>query len=120
VPGGKLARPDSMLVIVADGELDTTRLDAATVHVVASGGDGRFDDGNEVELSGLEIQVRSLAPTVFAIGARGGWPSDVYRLTVSGGGADPLLDRYGAPIDGDSDGLAGGNFTLDFDARSMP
>jgi hypothetical protein len=41
--------------------------------------------------------------------------SDSYRLTIAGAGPTPALDLRGSPIDGDADGLAGGDFLLHFE-----
>ena len=118
LPGAVLQQRPGAVVLAADGELDTTRLDGGTIRVEASGGDGGFDDGNEIAMTGLKFQVRTLAPTVFAIATPATWPGDRYRLVIAGGGADPLRDRNGNAIDGDGDGHPGGDFTLEFELRS--
>jgi len=52
------------LLVAANGELNVTQLEAGAVTLVRSGGDGTFDDGNEITVEGLRVSIRSLAPTV--------------------------------------------------------
>lgn len=114
--GAVLTSPSS-IVVAADSMLDTTVLSAGTVVLRRSGGDGSFDDGNEVEI-GPEIELRSLSPTVIAIRTpRAEWPADVYELRVSGEAPLALSDLNAMPVDGDSDGIAGGDFVLTFEVE---
>jgi hypothetical protein len=117
-PGAALAAAPASLLIAANGELDTTRIDTSTVRVERSGGDGRFDDGNESTLANLQIEIRSVAPTVLAIRTRAAWHEDHYRLVIAGSGADPVSDRGARLIDGDGDGSPGGDFVLEFEVRT--
>jgi hypothetical protein len=111
--------PPSSVLVTANGELDLTRLDAATVRLERSGGDGRFDDGNEIVSQPVQIKIRAQAPTVFAIESRGPWYDDRYRLVIAGDGADRLSDRAGRVIDGNGDGVPGGDFEFEFDVRTQ-
>jgi len=118
LPGAVLPRRPGALVLAADGELDTTRLDGGTIRVEASDGNGRFDAGTMTSMTGLTFEVRTLTPTVFAVVTPSSWPDGTYRLVIAGGGPDPLRDRSGQAIDGDGDGRPGGDFTLEFELRS--
>jgi hypothetical protein len=111
--------PPSSVLVTANGELDLARLDAATVRLERSGGDGRFDDGNESVSPPVRISVHNLSPTVFAIEPRGPWHDDRYRLVIAGDGADRVGDRAGRVIDGDGDGKPGGDFEFEFDVRTQ-
>lgn len=117
-----LGFPDAMsgpIVIAADAELDVSTLQAWGVSLVRSGGDGRFDDGNEIDTGPVTIELRVLGPrTVFAVSPPGPWSVDRYRLTISGSGPLPVRDRMTQVIDGDADGVPGGDFVLEFDVGS--
>jgi hypothetical protein len=78
------------IIVSADGALDTNLLGPATIALIASGRDGSFDEGNEVAISDVGVEVRSIDPTVLAIKAGATpWPPDSYRLTI--GGTDRVL-----------------------------
>jgi len=111
-----LGAPPHEILLSADIELDTNRLDATSVTLERSGLDGSFAEGNEVAVAGLAVHVRVLEPTVIAVSVpKDSWLADSYRLRVAGGGAAPVTDRGGRTIDGDGDGQAGGDFIVDFD-----
>ena len=118
--GDVLSAPPAALLIAASDEIDTTTLGAG-ISLVRSGRDGGFAEGNEVLLTDFTIEIRSIAPTVFAITpATGQWTIDTYRLKVAGSGINPVRDRAGAPIDGDADGRPGGDFILTFTLQGAP
>ena len=103
-PGDVMAGSGTLL-LEASGELDVASLTSANVALLRSGGDGTFDDANDVTVQPLHIAVRSLTPTVLAIGVDGTWVPDTYRLVILGHGASAARDRDGVPV---------GNFTLEF------
>ena len=104
------------MIVSADAELDTTVLGSSTISLERSGLDGSFAEGNEVGIDGLTFEVRVLEPTVLAVSVpHGSWIPDSYRLKVAGSGALSVTDRGGRAIDGDHDGLAGGDFVVDFE-----
>ena len=116
-----LAAPPGAIVISASGELDSGLLNTAGVTLTRSGQDGSFDDGNEVMLAGLQIEFRSVTPTVFAVRPEPGqWVADRYRLVIEGTGLSPVRNRAAFPIDGDADGATGGNFVLLFNVEIAP
>jgi hypothetical protein len=88
----------SAILVQADGELNVSTLTVDTVRLIRSGGDGTFDDGNEINVA-AHIDVRSLDPTVLAIRAEQNlWVADAYRLTISSQGASAVRDRDGLPV----------------------
>jgi hypothetical protein len=117
VAGAEPGNPPPLLLVEASGELDTSRLDGATVRLERSGGDDRFHDGNESLASAMQIQIRNLSPTIFAIRPGESWQQDRYRLVIAGTGPDPVSDRGGRLIDGDGDGQPGGDFEFEFQVR---
>lgn len=81
------------VLVQADGELKISSLSVENVRLVRSGGDGTFGEGNEVQVGAVQIDVRSLDPTVLAIRIENGaWAADRYQLTISG------QDRDGLPF----------------------
>lgn len=102
------------IVITSNLEIDTTTLSVENVHVVRSGGDQGFSEGNEIEVTPLSLQIRSNDPTIFAITPPARWLPDRYRLVISGTGPVPVRDRSSLPIDGDGDLRAGGDFEMLF------
>jgi hypothetical protein len=117
-PDAELREAPREIVLISDAELDTTLLDAGVVSLRRSGGDGNFDNGNELVMT-AELSVRSLEPSVIAITAPAEqWVADRYELRVSGGPPVALADRSARPIDGDGDGVPGGDFVLQFELET--
>jgi hypothetical protein len=106
-PPGTMLNPDRQEILLESaGTLDVATLTDANVTLLRSGGDGTFGDGNEIAVQPIEMDVRSLRPTVIALRlASGAFVPDRYQLTLSGHGAQPIRDR---------DGLAIGDFVLQF------
>jgi hypothetical protein len=115
LPDQTLAQGPAEILIAADGELDASSINSGSVTLSRSGGDGSFDDGNEVAVTNVDIAVRSLDPTVLALTLPdSGWVPDRYRLTLAGQGPALVADRSGAAIDGAGLGISGSDFVLEF------
>ncbi|MGH8262490.1 MAG: hypothetical protein ACRET4_03345, partial [Steroidobacteraceae bacterium] len=111
----QLAEPPREILIAADGELDVSLLDSGVVTLMRSGGDGSFNDGNEVAIEPLEITVRSVTPTVLAIRVPAAqWTADRYELRFAGHGPLFVTNRAGLAIDGAGAGKPGTDFVLNF------
>lgn len=113
--GGLVAVLPASISVAFNRGIDPATLNAASVLLDRSGLDRSFGEGNEVT---IPITALSLEPT-----ARqqlnidlGGVPDlgDVYRLRLVGSGAAPIRDADGTALDGDGDGLAGGDFSARF------
>lgn len=103
------------LLLAASTELDTTRLTTENITLLRSGGDGTFDDGNEIVVPVLGIEVRSVSPTIVAVSvAHDRAVADDYRLIVSATNAAPVMDLAGVVLDGNSDGASGDDFVVQF------
>ncbi|MGI9326793.1 MAG: CHRD domain-containing protein [Pseudomonadales bacterium] len=89
---------------------DTVAVERFTLE--ASGGDGTFEDGNELLLNIAAANLDGSAITLDLTGASGG--DDVYRLIADGSSMTPLTDADGVVLDGDNDGSAGGDFVSSF------
>lgn len=96
------------IVLIADGELDTSLLHAGSVELF------RLDPASGYEKPiDISVRVTSLSPTVIEIDPSV-LPAGSYKLRVAGSGNSPVADRSGHLIDGDGDGVAGGDFVVGF------
>jgi hypothetical protein len=106
----------SQIIVSSEAALDVTAVNAGSVVLERSGGDGSFEEGNEIALAPLRFEVLSAEPTVIAIRlAPDQWAPDSYQLTIAGQGSIAVSDRNGAAIDGDRNGAPGGNFVMHFE-----
>jgi hypothetical protein len=113
--GEMLTQPPREILLQASGELDITSLHSASISLRRSGGDGTFEDGNEVTLDGVTLNVRSLQPTVIALALPPeAWAPDTYELNLAGNHAPAVQGRDGVPIDGAELGMSGSDFILQF------
>lgn len=111
-----LSRAPTEILLSADRALDTTSINSGSVTLMRSGGDGSFDEGNEIALAPLGFEVRSTDPTVIAIKvAAGEWRTDSYQLSIAGAGAFAVSGLNAKAIDGDGDGAPGGDFVMHFE-----
>ena len=107
----QLLEPPREILIAADGELDTSLLDSGVVTLTRSGGDGTFNDGNDVALENVELTVRSVSPTVIALRVPATqWIPDRYELRLAGHGPLFLANCAGLAIDGAGTGRPGSDF----------
>jgi hypothetical protein len=103
------------LVIASPNEIDTSLVQTGAVKVTRSGGDGNFEEGNEVDVP-VQVTVRSQSPTVLVLTkSDGAFAPDSYRISVAASGSVAATDLDGRPIDGDADGKSGGDFVEYFD-----
>lgn len=110
-----LDRAPNEVVVASANELDTSLLQTGAISVLASGGDGSFDEGNEVAVA-VQVTVRSQSPTTLVLTKPDGpFGPDSYRVRIAGSGALAASDLDGRPIDGDADGQSGGDFVEYFD-----
>jgi hypothetical protein len=114
LPSVRVRKPDRMIVLSSNVELDATLLAAGTVTLRRGRGCGDLASCSEQSVE-VAVTVRSLQPTVFVVTASGNdWVADEYELRISGSSPLALADRNSIPIDGDRDGLPGGDFVLRF------
>ncbi|MDX1481030.1 MAG: CHRD domain-containing protein [Woeseiaceae bacterium] len=84
----------------------------AAVQIDASGGDGSFGDGNETGITPSSVGASGNVIEISLAGVP--LEDDVYRVRISGGGTDGVVDAAGIPLDGDGDGMPGGSFESAF------
>ena len=106
--------PTEITVIFSD-DMDASLVNATTVQLLGSGGDGSFADGNEIVVNLASIGLSPSNQRLLSIDLTG-VPSipDDYQLRLAGSGATALASVAGLILDGDADGSAGGDFTSVF------
>jgi hypothetical protein len=114
----ELTAAPSQIVLTASAPLDLSLLQSDVISLRASGGDGSFDEGNEHAIA-MQVSVRTTDPTVLAIAPlHDAWLPDTYELRVSGADPVALAGLNTQVIDGDTDGVPGGDFVLHFTVES--
>ena len=90
------------IVLVFDQDLDVSSVDATTVLVEGSGGDGSFDDGNETVVP-VTARANPHNPGSVLVTRAGPGPlaADTYRLRLRGSGPATLRDLQGRALDGE-------------------
>jgi hypothetical protein len=99
-----------LLTVTFDKAMDAATFADLTVQVTASGEDGTFDDGNETTLQplGLTLDDGQNLLQVDLSGFAGG--EDCYQLRLRASGPAVIRDTLATVLDGDGDGLPGGDF----------
>ncbi len=116
-----LTVPMSIMAVV-DRALDATSVDATTVLVERSGGDGTFGDGNEVTITPVSVTVPAANTKTIVVDLSTAPPiEDTYRVTLVGTGPTMIRDLGGNALDGEfsgafpsGNGTQGGNFVAKF------
>jgi Bacterial Ig-like domain len=116
-----LTVPMSIMAVV-DRALDATSVDATTVLVERSGGDGTFGDGNEVTITPVSVTVPASNTKTIVVDVSTAPPiEDTYRVTLVGTGPTMIRDLGGNALDGEFSGAfpsgnatQGGNFVAKF------
>lgn len=123
LPDSEVAMLPSTVMAVFDRELDANSVDETTFLVERSGGDGTFDDGNEVEITPVSVTVPAMNPSRadFDLSTTTS-VEDTYRVTLAGTGGAMILDLDGNALDGEfdgsfpsGDGEQGGDFVATFE-----
>ncbi len=112
--GEKTATAFTSLTVWFTERMDfTSATSPANYELLASGGDGVFGDGGEVE---VDLAIDYVFGELSLELTWGGdlLPSDTYRLTLHGGASRFLADVAGNKLDGDYDDNPGGDWTLTF------
>lgn len=105
--------PDNVTAIFSQ-DIDAATLTAGTYILERSGGDGTFDDGNDVLIIAAAINLSAnLRQAVMDLS---GIPDidDTYRVTLLGTGALTVMDTFGNALDGNADEVPGGDFQATF------
>ena len=119
------AAPDNLTVtsvIPAPGEVASAGLDKLTVvfardvdATLASSGTFEVRDGFDQRVPVAAAAVPQGRPNVVELTLARALPAGSYQLAIHGQGAVALADNAGHVLDGDADGVAGGDFVMSFD-----
>ncbi len=122
LPGSSMPAAPMTIMAVFDRELSAATVDATTFLVMRSGGDGTFDDGNEVAIVADSVTVSMMNPmtATFDMSSTGS-VNDTYQVTLIGSGGTTIQDLDANALDGEfsgafpsGDGAAGGDFIAEF------
>jgi hypothetical protein len=122
LPGATLTTLPASITVAFDREVNATTVDATTFKLERSGGDGVFDNGNDVAITPASVTVPAANPQSAVMSLAGvASANDTYRITLSGSGAAKILDLSGNALDGEysgsfpsGNGAAGGDFVAMF------
>ena len=120
-PNANLTAQPAQIIAGFSRDLDVSTVNALTYTLFASGGDGNFDSGNEVQITAASISVPggNQASAVFDLNGVT-LADDTYRVTLHGDGANVIMDLDANALDGEftnfpsGDGTAGGDFVVQF------
>ncbi len=127
LPNSTVQTVPTSIMAVLDRALDATSVDATTVLVQRSGGDGTFGDGNEVTITPVSVTVPAGNTKTIVIDISTAPPiEDDYRVTLVGTGATMIRDLGGNALDGEftgafpsGNGTQGGNFVAKFTVEGI-
>jgi len=122
VPGSDLATPPTEIIAMFDRQLDASTVNATTFVLEASGGDGTFADGNEVQINAASITTPAANPMSATFDLTGvALADETYRVQLLGLGASVIMDIDANALDGEfsgafpsGDGTQGGDFEATF------
>lgn len=110
-----------------DRDIDASTVNDMTFTLLGSGGDGQFNEGNEVAIVPASVALSSVNPRLAVMNLSGVSPAeDRYRLSLRGSGGNKILGIDGLALDGDfagafpsGDGTEGGDFVAEFEVRGV-
>jgi len=109
--------PDSV-TIVWTSAIEGSSFTDATISLVGSGGDGVFNDGNDVVVD-MSVAVQDNPYVTKLVMNEAITADDVFQLRIAGDGDTYASAADAGAIDGDGDGEAGGNYVLDFSIENQ-
>lgn len=114
-PGAMLQSAPPTIVATFSEEVSSPTITAQTFRLVRSGGDGTFDDGNEVIINAASVSRTDATHATMDLTSVP-LPDDTYQVTLVGDTTAPqrITDLAGNILDGDENDLAGGNYQSTF------
>jgi methionine-rich copper-binding protein CopC len=97
------------LTVIFSTRLDTSRVGATTFEL---------RDGLDAPVALAQVRVPDGRPNVVELELARPLPAGSYQLEVRGAGPAALADDAGHVLDGDADGVAGGDYFMSFDVPS--
>ena len=121
-PGNVLTAPPVQIRAGFDRDLDISTINANTFTLMASGGDGTFGDGNEMQIASAPTAVTTSNSTTAVFDLSGVvLADDTYRIRLSGSGGSLIMDGDANALDGEyfgafpsGNGIAGGDLVASF------
>lgn len=105
------------MIIVFTEPVDESTVNPSSFSIMRSGGDNSFTEGNEVDIPfSVSTTNNGLIARLDTSGAE--TVNDAYQLRVHSNVANYILDFTGDRIDGDSNGIEGGDFNQQFVVES--
>jgi hypothetical protein len=103
------------ITVAFDRDLNAPSVSPASFKLQRSGADGLLGTADDVEITPASVTVTSANPRS-AVMDLTGVPSvvDEYGITLLGSSGAAILDLSGNALDGEGDGVAGGDFTATF------
>lgn len=122
-PGASESTLPGTVMVMFDRELDATSVNTTTFTLERSGGDGTFEDGNEVTITPDSVSVPQDNPETAVMDLRSVTSvQDTYRVRVEGSGPAVVQDLGANALDGEftgsfpsGDDTAGGDFVAEFE-----
>jgi len=111
----QVVAPVEALHVIFNADVDATLVGAAGIRIEASGGDGVFDNGNEVRVPLADVRVSAVNPRMLTVRPVAPLSGDRFRLVLGASAGIALADVGAHVLDGDADGRAGGEFSVTLD-----
>lgn len=126
-PGSASSVFPGEILAAFDRDVDASTVNRMTFLLEASGGDGSFDDGNEVAISAASVQLSAVNSRLAVMDLAGVSASaDRYRVILRGDGPSVILSNDALALDGEysgglpsGDGTAGGDFIAGFEVTGV-
>ena len=126
-PDSVLSAMPASIEVGFDREIDASTINSETFTLVASGGDGSFDDGNETVITPVSVSLSMINPRLATMDLGGvSGSEDQYRVTLRGSGASFVMSVDGLRLDGEfsgafpsGDGAEGGDFVAGFSIEGL-
>ena len=116
--GEVVSQLPTSIVATFNNFIDSASVVSDSVQFSASGGDGSFGEANDVVINPTDITVSEQSITLDLSGIA--FNPDTFQLLLSGMGTSAILGDDGAPLDGDADNVAGGDFISTFTVAQAP
>ena len=114
-PSSKVLALPASIVVGFDRELNAPSVTTATFTLTRAGADGMLGTADDVAIVPTSVAVPLANPRSAVMDLRGVPPVlDQYGITLLGTSSAAILDLSGNAHDGESDGVAGGDFSTTF------
>lgn len=127
LPASSGAEFPTEIVAGFDQEIDASTVNALTFRLQRAGGDGQFDDADDVDVVASAVALSPANPRLAIMNLEGvAAIADRYRVTLSGSGASVILSIGGKALDGEftgtfpsGDSNEGGDFVAEFEVQGV-